>query len=130
MKQLTKKEKKIILSMYPRYSVMEISKSIGRDYNRVYWFLWKNGHIEFRPESADYNNPVVRKTLRLYVQGWYMQDIAEMTQLPMQRVETIIKRQFGGDAKMTHTHTFEEKDSYTGMTERQMREEDEKNNQQ
>lgn len=126
MKQLTKKEKRLILSMYPTYSVMEISQSIRKDYNRVYWFLWKNGYIEFRQESADYNNPVARKVLWLYVHGWYMQDIAQMARLPIRRVETIIKRQFGEGARMIFANTREEVDSYTGMTERQMQNECEK----
>ena len=56
-------------------SVQEIADRLHRPYGQVYNWMWKRGMIDVR--QTDYSKPPFTTILRMYTEGWYIEDIAD-----------------------------------------------------
>lgn len=89
---MTGQSRNFILRNYKTMSVQEMADALHRSYNQVYFFLWKRGLIEVR--EANYDKPPYSTILQRYIEGWYLEDIAEMTGQTENFCENVIHRVF------------------------------------
>ena len=75
-KPLSKQAQNFILRNYKDMPLNDICKHLKRSYSTVYSWLWKRGLVDVR--QADYNEPPYSTILQYYIEGWYLEDIAEM----------------------------------------------------
>ncbi len=72
---MTNQSRNFIMRNSKSMSVQEIADALNRSYNQVYNWMWKRGMIDVR--QTDYSKPPFCVILRMYVEGWYLEDIAD-----------------------------------------------------
>jgi transposase len=75
-KPLSKQAQNFILRNYKTMPLNDICEKLKRPYSTVYSWLWKRGLVDVK--QADYNEPPYCTILQYYIEGWYIEDIAEM----------------------------------------------------
>ena len=73
---LSKQAQNYILRIYKDMPLNDICAHLKRSYSTVYAWLWKRGLIDVR--EADYDQPPYCTILHQYIEGWYIEVIAEM----------------------------------------------------
>lgn len=89
---MSKQAQNFILRNYKTMPLTDISKALKRSYSTVYSWLWKRGLIDVR--EADYDQPPYSSILQHYIDGWYLEDIAEMVGQTENFCENVIHRVF------------------------------------
>ena len=89
---MSKQAQNFILRNYKTMPLTDISKALKRSYSTVYSWLWKRGLIDVR--DADYDQPPYSSILQHYIDGWYLEDIAEMVGQTENFCENVIHRVF------------------------------------
>ena len=122
-KPLTSYKRNFILRNYKEMTIGDIAKRLRVPYNMVYNVLYARGLLDVRKqEPFDLERGVASRILRMYIQGWYLEDIMEATHKSEGSCIRVIGQVFPSAALHRRSTMFEEpKDSYTGMTEYQMR---------
>lgn len=122
-KTLSKFKQNFILRNYKTMSVGAIARRLKIPYGTVYSRLYEQGLLEVaKREPLDLERGLCCKILSMYIQGWYLEDIAEDAKKSEEVCIRIILKVFPSAPLHRRSMMWEEpKDSYTGMTEHQMR---------
>ncbi|MCR5589871.1 MAG: hypothetical protein K6F72_09680 [Bacteroidales bacterium] len=122
-KPLTSYKRNFILRNYKEMTIGDIAKRLRVPYNMVYNVLYARGLLDVKKqEPFDLERGVASRILWMYIQGWYLEDIMEATHKSEGICIRVIGKVFPSAALHRRSTMFEEpKDSYTGMTEYQMR---------
>lgn len=125
-KPISKFKQNFIIRNYRTMSVAAIARRLRIPYMTVYSRLYEQGLLDVKKQDTlDLESAVCRKVLAMYVQGWYLEDIAEESRRSEEVCARIIGRVFPAPDIYRRSAALQNPpDSYTGMTEHQMRMED------
>ena len=124
-KTLSKFKQNFIIRNYKTMSVGDIAKRLKIPYGTVYCRLYDQGLLEVQKRKPlDLERGVCSQILSMYVQGWYLEDIVEASRKSEEVCIRIIGKVFLSPVFHRRSSMWlEPVDSYTGMTESQMRKE-------
>lgn len=122
-KPLTSYKRNFILRNYKTMSVIAIAQRLRVPYSMVYNVLYARRLLTVaKREPLDLERGLCRKILSMYIQGWYLEDIAEAVRKSEEVCIRIILKVFPSATLHRRSMMWEEpKDSYTGLTEQQIR---------
>ena len=109
---MTGQSRNFILRNYKTMPIQEIADTLHRPYNQVYLWMRKQGLIEVK--QPDYDKFPYNAILKLYIEGWYLEDIAERVGSSDNFCRNVIHRVFRTyNIPMRAAINNEEPDSYT-----------------
>lgn len=122
-KTLSKFKQNFIIRNYKTMSIGDMARRLKLPYITVYSRLYDQGLLDVRKNvTSDIERGVGCKILDMYIHGWYLEDIAEACHRSQQVCARVIGRVFPAAEPQHRSAVHQEPvDSYTGLTERQMR---------
>ncbi len=81
-----------ILANYTTMSIQQMADALKRPYNQVWRFMKSEGIIEVK--EPNYDEYPYSAILKLYIEGWYIEDIAERVAKSRNFCANVIHRVF------------------------------------
>lgn len=109
---MTAQSRNFILRNYKTMSIQQMADTLKRPYNQVWKWMISNSLIEVK--EPDYSEFPYCAILQLYIEGWYLEDIAERVGRPIGFCRNVIHRIFRTHNIMQRSASNAyEPDSYT-----------------
>lgn len=89
---MTAQSRNYILRNYKEKTIQEMADTLKRPYNQVWKWMKQHGLLEVK--HPDYEKPPYRGILNMYINGWYLEDIAEQTGCTRNFCRNVIHRIF------------------------------------